>query len=106
MRVARPHSQKGTSLLPQKHIALFVAIVALAAAIRLVGLGRYGLDGDEIFSVTAASASWTGLFAIAARDISHPPLYYVLLKLWLLLGPVNEAWVRGLSVLASLGSLI
>jgi hypothetical protein len=81
-------------------------ILGLAAALRLIGLSRYGFDGDEIFSVKAASAGWVELIDIAAENVSHPPLFYMLLKLWLGLGPPSEEWVRLLSVALGVGSLV
>src|SRR5215468_11437328 len=53
----------GRLSLSERHLPFLAIIAALASAVRLVGLGRYGLDGDEIFSVTTASASWPDLFA-------------------------------------------
>jgi len=90
----------------EPRLAIPIAIVASAFALRLIGLNRYGLDGDEVFSVMTASASWPDLFIIAAKDISHPPLYYAMLKLWLMIDSVDEGWIRGLSVVTGIGTLI
>lgn len=63
-------------------------------ALRFAGLGRFSFDGDEIFSIRAVQGSWAHLFRMVVGDISHPPLFYMLLKLWLGLGPPSETWVR------------
>ena len=76
--------------------AALVTVVALV--IRVIAISRYGFDGDEVFSLEAANATWAHLLSVAANDKSHPPLFYAALKLWLELGPPEEGWVRLLSV--------
>ena len=71
----------------------------LALGLRLYALGRYPLDGDEIFSIRASAATWGNVISIAINDKSHPPLFYAILKLWLLLVPAKEIWARLPSVL-------
>lgn len=55
-----------------------------ALALRLVHLGRDSLWYDETVSVYLAGQPAAELIAHTARDI-HPPLYYLLLRGWLLL---------------------
>lgn len=83
---------KPSTLVPER--ALVLTFLVAACAVRFIGLARYSFDPDEIFSVRAAQASWAGLFEISARDMSHPPLFYMLLKVWLYFGPATEGWVR------------
>lgn len=83
---------KSSIAIPER--VLVLAFLVAACAVRFIGLARYSFDPDEIFSVRAAQASWAGLFGIAARDVSHPPLFYGLLKIWLVFGPPTEGWVR------------
>jgi len=75
------------------------AVATLAFVLRLNGISRYGFDGDELFSLQAADATWGHLFSTAIHDKSHPPLFYALLKLWIYLVPAEEGWVRLLPVL-------
>jgi uncharacterized membrane protein len=78
---------------------LLFAVFAMALLLRLFALGRYGFDGDEIFSLRAAGSTWSHLLVTAVNDKSHPPLFYAALKLWLMPFPADETWVRLLSVL-------
>jgi len=78
---------------------ILFAASTLALALRLLWLGRYGFDGDEIFSLQAAASTWRHLLVTAVNDKSHPPLFYASLKLWLMFIPANETQVRLLSVL-------
>ena len=41
---------------------------------------------DEIFSVHAAEHHWKELFWFVAQDLIHPPLFYILLKIWIQIG--------------------
>jgi uncharacterized membrane protein len=62
-----------------------VTAVALGAfALRLIHLGRDSLWYDETVSVHLAGQRAAELIAHTTRDI-HPPLYYLLLRGWLLL---------------------
>ncbi len=61
---------------------------------------------DEIFSVHAAEHSWDTLFSFAAADLIHPPLFYVLLKLWIGIGGETVFWLRLLPVLFSILAVI
>ena len=61
---------------------------------------------DEIFSVHAAEHSFKDLIWFAAQDLIHPPLFYVLLKIWIFIGGESLFWLRFFPVLFSLGAVI
>jgi len=89
-----------------KWVAVLAAILVLACLLRWVGLARYGFDEDEVFSLGVASNDWLGLLRDTARDVSHPPLFYALLKVWLLLGPPTVFWTRLLPAILGVGALL
>lgn len=65
---------------------LWVGILTLAGfALRLYRLGAPVLRWDEGWSLAHANLPWADLVRIAAED-RHPPLYMILLKMWLLGG--------------------
>lgn len=81
------------------------ALVAVTALFTVVGLilrfvPRRGLWLDEALSVNIASLPLSDIPAALKRD-GHPPLYYVLLHLWMTVGSSNW-WVRALSGIISL----
>jgi hypothetical protein len=84
---------------------IFWALVALYIVARAWHLAAICLDGDEIFSVTIARGDWATLTADAARDSVHPPTFYYLLKLWVILGGESLLWLRTLPALFSVLSL-
>ena len=85
---------------------LFLVIFGLFAALRFWHLSYYCLDGDEIFSLTAARADWAAMFSAVAADLVHPPFSYVVLKLWILIGGDGIFWLRLLPTLLSMAAVI
>ena len=81
-----------------KSIAI-ASICAVYIAVRLWGLTSSCLWFDEVFSVHAAEHPWNLLFWFVAQDLIHPPLFYVLLKIWTNLGGESLFWLRSFSVL-------
>jgi len=82
-------------------LALFVALVAIYVAVRLWGLDDSCLWFDEMFSVHAAEHELGPLLRFVALDLVHPPLFYLVLKLWISIGGESIFWLRLLSVLFS-----
>lgn len=83
-------------------IALTFVMVAAYAAARFWRLTEACLWFDEIFSVHAAEHGWGEILNFVALDLIHPPLFYLLLKLWIALGGEGLFWLRLFPVLFSL----
>ncbi len=69
-----------------------IGVLAVALAARCFRLTWPGIWSDEGFSMLLARSSLHDLFVGTANDL-HPPLYYLLLKLWLLPG-WSDVYVR------------
>lgn len=67
-----------------KNIGLisFLPILVLGIISRLNVLNNSSLWYDEAFSGIMVREDLNGIFSIIAQDRVHPPLYYLLLKLW------------------------
>ena len=76
------------------------SIIALGASLRFYHLGHHGLWIDEAFSVWMARQPVGEMLNWLVRVDQHPPLYYLLLRLWMGLGEA-EAIVRALSALGA-----
>ena len=89
-------------------IWLFTSAVVCAVYIflRLWNLTDSCLWFDEIFSVHAATLSWRDMFWFVARDLIHPPLFYVLLKIWIAFAGESLFWLRFFPALFSILSII
>jgi mannosyltransferase len=72
-------------------------VVAAALVMRLWGLDRRSIWFDEGMSVWISTGSIGDVLAASRGDV-HPPLYYLLLNVWLNFGQ-SDRWVRLLSVL-------
>lgn len=57
---------------------------------------------DEIFSVHAADHSWSEIIPFVAKDLIHPPLFYLLLKVWIFVGGESLFWLRLFPVILSI----
>ncbi len=82
-----------------ERIAL-ILIVVIGITARLYD-ARYSLDWDESFSVKLASKGFSEMFSETLQDSPHPPLYNILLYLWMNAFGESELKVRLLSVLFS-----
>jgi hypothetical protein len=85
---------------------LTCAAVLAFIAMRLWRLTAVSLDGDEIFSLLLARSKWGDLLNGVVSDAIHPPLFYVLLKIWVWVGGESLLWLRLFPVVASALSLI
>jgi uncharacterized membrane protein len=69
-------------------------IAALYVFARWWRLTEPCLGFDEIFGAHAASMDWSAMFRFLALDLIHPPLFYVLLKIWRSIGGESVVWLR------------
>jgi uncharacterized membrane protein len=67
----------------------------------------YSYWSDELFSVAASLDSWTNLYQKWLLQIDvHPPLYHVLLKLWMSVFGPSEVATRLLSAIGAILTLL
>jgi len=94
-------------MFPRKHVdtVIFVVIVGLFITFRLWHLNYFSLDGDEIFSVQAARQDLFSISSFIVRDLVHPPLFYLLLKIWISIVGESLLWLRLLPAITAVASL-
>jgi len=90
----------------KSQVAVFVCILAGYVAVRFWNISASCLWFDEIFSVHAAEHSWSSILNFVALDLIHPPLFYVLLKLWIAAGGEGLFWLRALPVAFSILAIV
>jgi hypothetical protein len=112
------------------HILILTLILGVAAALRIYDLSANCLWMDEYFSLECSSGwgrtdmhlngSQTvpdlvslrnarpigSIWGSIARDENHPPLYFILLRIWREMFGDSIAALRSLSVIASLGGIV
>ena len=85
---------------------LILAIVALAAFLRFLGLSSESLWGDEAYSVHVGQTSVISIIQTSINSDTHPPLYYLMLHFWMLLFGQSEIAVRALSACLGIISVL
>ena len=83
-------------------LIIFGLICVVYVLLRMWNLTASCLWFDEIFSVHAAMLPWENLLWFVAQDLIHPPLFYVLLKIWISVGGESLFWLRFFPVLFSI----
>src|SRR5215213_3971742 len=92
---------------PETKWLKFVGLAfAIYAGLRFWNLTASCLWFDEIFSVHAAAHDWQTIFQFVAQDLIHPPLFYVLLKIWIAAGGESLVWLRFFPVLFSILAVV
>lgn len=81
-----------------------IAILLIGFLLRIYNLTFESFWYDEIFSAKIATFSFSEIIRITAIDV-HPPLYYILLKIWISIFPNNDFFIRLLSVAFSISSI-
>ncbi len=85
---------------------IFVLICVVHVLLRLWNLTDSCLWFDEIFSIHAAEHDWSNLVWFVAQDLIHPPLFYVLLKIWIFIGGESLFWLRFFPVFFSIAAIV
>ena len=83
---------------------VLLALIVIGAFFRLYLLGAKSIWLDEAFSISLTQRSLLDMLSMMVRTDTHPPLYYLMLKFWLLFSR-REDWVRLLSALFSIASI-
>ncbi|MDW8236432.1 MAG: hypothetical protein RMK98_07440 [Bacteroidia bacterium] len=89
----------------RKWLWVYGLILVIAAGLRLYNLGRRSLWFDEATEFWVAKAPTTQLLPCIKRSIQDPPLYSILLHLWVRLGE-SEFFLRLPSVIFSLAGIV
>lgn len=74
--------------------AVYAALILIYILLRYWNLTGSCLWFDEIFSIHAAEHSWDSVLGFVAQDLIHPPLFYLLLKVWISAGGDGLLWLR------------
>ena len=87
---AQPRSAISLSILDQRlftrPMLALTGLVIIGTILRLVFLADKSIWLDEAYSISLSQQTLSDLLRLVAESDNHPPLYYLLLKLWLLTG--------------------
>ena len=85
---------------------LFLLTTGIFIATRLYNLTAYSLWGGETFSLEGARLPWGDMFSYVIADIVHPPMFYILLKIWVAIGGESLLWLKLLPTLIGIATFI
>ena len=83
-------------------VVILTTVITVFITLRLWHITTYSLGAGEIFSMIGAKQDWPDMFSYIIADIVHPPLSYVLLKLWILSGGESLLWLKLFPVLSGI----
>lgn len=92
-------TEKGQRVSQRYSLALLIIASLVAFALRVYQLAIPLLRWDEGWTIAHGRLPWSELVRIAALEW-HPPLFYIIYKIWQSLTGVNPYTVRYLAVLA------
>ena len=78
--------------------------MALGAILRAIPLMQRDFCYDEAFTGVTVRQTWGQMMSIIVHDV-HPPLYYLLLKLWTLVATSSPLAIRSFSVILSVATI-
>ncbi|MFT3744590.1 MAG: glycosyltransferase family 39 protein [Pyrinomonadaceae bacterium] len=87
-------------------IACVAFLIAIFVTLRIWKMRETCLWFDEIFSVHAASQPWDSILNFIALDLIHPPLFYLILKVWIAIGGDSVTWLRTLPIAFSVLAIL
>jgi uncharacterized membrane protein len=94
------------TLVPRITTIMLAASAAVYIALRVWSIWTPRLWGDELFNYSLSQGSWITLFKRTGLDMAHPPLFYLLLKLWIYLADSSMFRLRILTVAISIAAIV
>lgn len=101
-----PRVKRSTSFTISLSLSIFSLVALLFVALRFWQISSFSLWGGEAFTMIGVMQDWHGMLSYIIADIVHPPLFYILLKLWILLGGDSLFWLKLFPVLTGIGLVI
>ena len=82
------------------------SLAAIFVSLRIYHITAYSLWGGEAFTMIGSRQDWRGMFSYIIDDIVHPPLIYILLKLWLAIGGESVLWLKLLPAIFGIAIIV
>lgn len=77
---------------------ILVVIICIGFVLRLLDANKTSFWYDEAFTGNVIKLPWKEMFLAIAGDRVHPPLFYILIRLWSLIFGVTQLSLRGFSI--------
>ena len=87
--------------------SIFLLAIGLFIAFRAWQLTNFCVcSQDEYFSMSAIQQSWNGMMSSVLLDTVHPPLFYMLLKLWVGIRADSLLWISLFPAVMSIAAIV
>lgn len=103
---ALPVAKRITSHAISLPATIFVLLSVTFISLRFWNIGSFSLWGGEAFTMIGAEQDWNGMMSYVIADIVHPPLFYILLKLWMALGGESLLWLKLFPILSGIALVV
>jgi hypothetical protein len=103
---ALPVSKRVVGRTVPRSLVVFVLVVIIFVALRFWKITSFSLWGGEAFTMIGVRQTWMGMFSYVIADIVHPPLFYILLKIWIGLGGESLLWLKLFPVLTGIALVV
>ena len=90
----------------KKPITLLCIILFVGLILRMKELTATSFWFDEAFTGDTIKFSWGEMFKVISADKVHPPLYYILVRLWAYIFGFSQNAIRSFSVTAGLACVV
>ncbi len=95
-----------TDLRVSAEVVALAGILIVASGLRFAFLGRNSFWFDEAVVASVAQAKWQDILPILRIRDTHPPLFYLMMKVWVGLAGTGEAALRIPSACFSVASVV
>ncbi len=76
---------------------ILIALIIIGIFLRLKLL-KSDIWYDESFTILTINKSWQDMFTVIREDLVHPPLYYILTKIWGIVAGYTPSSIRSFSI--------
>lgn len=87
-------------MLKRHDLLLLIALIGAGAILKLLWVGNNALAHDEPFTVYWALQPWQAFRSMLATE-NNPPLYFLIMRGWVQIVPLDAGWLRVPSALFS-----
>ncbi len=85
---------------------ILALILIVGLVLRLLDISKTSFWYDEAFTGDVIKLSWKEMFSVIAADKVHPPLFYILIRLWSLLFGVTQFSLRSFSIFFGISTIV
>lgn len=87
-------------------VFIITVIAILGLILRLLDINKTSFWYDEAFTGDTIKLGWKEMFAVIAADKVHPPIFYIMIRLWSYIFGMTQVSLRGFSIFFGVDAII